>query len=208
MTRRGFIRCAAIARDERGIAATEFALLVIPMCLVLMGGLDMGVQVYYKSQLQGALNDVARTATVETPVISTAGASLDLRIENAIKARVGTLIKNPTYTITKTNYYRYANIGQPERLTTDVNGNGRYDSAADCYEDSNGDGRYSTSTARTGRGGADDIVIYEVTVRANRLLPVMGLFGASPQYVMTARTSARNQPFANQPRPLTQCRTP
>ena len=196
---------AGIAGDERGIAATEFALLLLPLCLVLMGGLDMGVQVYYKSQLQGALNDVARTATVETPIIATAGATLDQRIENKIRARVGSLIKNPSYTITKTNYYQYSRIGQPERLTTDVNGNGRYDAATDCYEDANNDGSYSTSTGRAGRGGADDIVIYEVTVRANRLLPVLGLFGASPQYVMTARTSARNQPFATQARPLTRC---
>ena len=205
MTGRHFRCWAALAGDQRGIAATEFALLLIPMCLVLMGGLDMGVQVYYKSQLQGALNEVARTATVETPIVSTAGATLDARIENAIKARVGTLVENPTYTITKTNYYQYSRIGQPERLTTDVNGNGRYDAATDCYEDANNDGSYSTSSGRAGRGGADDIVIYEVTVRANRLLPVVGLFGASPQYVMTAKASARNQPFANQARPQVRC---
>jgi Flp pilus assembly pilin Flp len=193
-------------REERGAALTEFGLLLLPMCLVLMGGLDMGMQLYYRSQLQGALNDVARAAEVETPQLAAAGSTLDSRIDQAIRDRVGQLVKNPTYTITKTNYYRFASIGRPERLDYDRDNDGRFDAGDDCWVDEYPNNTFDSSMpGRTGRGGADDVVIYEVNLRANRLLPVMGLFGASAQYDLTARTTVRNQPFAAQARPAVVC---
>lgn len=202
MTRR-FLH-GRLCADTRGAAITEFGLLLVPLCLVLMGSLDMGFQMYYRSQLQGALNDVARASVVETPAMVAAGSTLDERIDESIRQRVNTLVRGATYTITKSNYYQFSRIGRPEKLVTDVDGDGAYDTG-DCYEDENGNGSYDTSAARTGRGGADDIVIYQVRIVAPRLLPAAGLFGVSPNYDITARTAVRNQPYANQARPPVVC---
>ena len=177
----------------------------MPLSLLLMGSLDMGVEMYYRAQLQGALNDVARLATVEEPTGLKAGGTIEDQIDATIKARVGELVNSPTWTITRRNYYDFSRVGKPEKLT-DSNSNGQLDKG-ECFQDDNGNGAWDQSTARTGKGGANDVVIYEVNMKAARLLPVASLFGASSDYDLTARTSVRNEPYADRPQTAKVCKT-
>lgn len=193
-----------IGRDPRGAAATEFALILIPMCLCILGMLDVGFQFYVRAVLQGTLNDVARTATVEKPVLGATGDTIEQKIDAIIKERVGVLAKGASYAIVKNNYHDFADVGKPEKIITDKNKNGAYD-LGDCWEDANANLSYDTNPARSGIGGADDVVFYDVTLTMPRIVPMAGLVGASPHYVINAKTAVRNQPYANQAPPAVQC---
>ena len=194
-----------LGRDERGMAATEFGLLVVPLCIVLLGAFDLGYQSYVRAQLQGVLNDVARTAVVENPDFSAySGATTEERIENAIEERVNDIARNATYTIEQTSFYEFAGVGNAEKLLTDVNGNDQYD-PGDCFEDINRNGTFDLDAGATGQGGADDVVFYEVTVSMPRIVPMANLIGMPANYTINARAAVRNQPYDDQAVPPTVC---
>ncbi|WP_106515408.1 TadE/TadG family type IV pilus assembly protein [Allosphingosinicella deserti] len=183
---------------------SEFGLLLLPMCLFLVGSLDMGMEIYYKSVLQGAVNDIARSAIVESPNF-TGDASMQLedKIKAAIKERVGTLVPNPTWDIKLTSYYDFTGAKKPERYV-DTNKNGKYDKG-ECFTDSKVNNVYDTDTSSATRGGADDVVFYEVNMKTARVLPVAKLFGASGNYDLTVQTAVRNQPYSDRAAPKQVC---
>lgn len=51
-------------RDERGTAVVEFAVLLLPLALILFGILDFGRAMNYKNHLTQLANEVARFAVV------------------------------------------------------------------------------------------------------------------------------------------------
>lgn len=190
--------------DNRGVALTEFGLISIPLMVVLLGAFDLGYQSYVRAVLQGALNDISRTAAVENPAFGTDGDTVEEQIAAAIEERVNGIARNATYTIEQTNYYEFTGVNASEKLITDFNGNGEYDDG-DCFEDLNDNGNFDSQAGRTGRGGADDVVFYEVTVVMPRLVPVTGLIGVPSNYTIEANAAIRNQPYANQEVPETVC---
>ncbi|MEO1170178.1 MAG: TadE/TadG family type IV pilus assembly protein [Pseudomonadota bacterium] len=187
------------------MAATEFGLLVVPLMIVLLGAFDLGYQSYVRAQLQGVLNDVARTAVVENPDFSGfSGTSTEERIENAIEERVNDIARNATYTIEQTSFYEFSGVGNAEKLLTDNNGNGEYDTG-DCFEDINSNGTFDTDAGASGQGGADDVVFYEVTISMPRIVPMTDLIGMPANYTINARAAVRNQPYDDQAVPPTVC---
>lgn len=194
-----------LIRDNRGMAAVEFGIIAVPLMIVLLGGLDLGYQSYVRAQLQGVLNDVARTATVENPDFSGfTGASIEERIENAIEERVNNIARNATYTIEQSSFYEFSGVGDAEKLLTDYNGNGEYDTG-DCFEDINNNSVFDVDAGDSGQGGADDVVYYDVTITMPRIVPVANLIGLPNNYTINARAAVRNQPFASQTIPPTVC---
>lgn len=202
MIRPGILR--KLRGDSRGMALTEFGLILVPLCIVLLGAIDLGYQSYVRAVLQGVLNDVSRTGSVESPSFSYAGDTVEERIENAIETRVNAIARNATYTIEQTNYYEFSGVNASEKLITDFNDNGEYD-PGDCFEDLNDNGAFDAQAGRTGRGGADDVVFYEVTVEMPRMVPVMSLIGVPDTYSIQAEAAVRNQPYAEQTPPPTVC---
>lgn len=194
-----------IRRDDKGIAVTEFGLLLVPLCILMFGVLDLGYMMYVRSVLQGALNDVARQATVETPGFGGTG-TLDERLEAAIHSRLDPITPGGTFDIVTEHYDKFANAGRPEKLVTDANANGEYD-PGDCYKDINENGSYDDKASREGIGGADDIAVYTVGITMERLFPTAGLIGFSPNWEFEATTAFRNQPYDKQevPDPPTIC---
>lgn len=193
-----------LRRDTSGAAIVEFALVVMPMILFLVGGLDLGYQAYLRSVVQGALNDISRTGSLEGPVINCSGATVEAKIGCAIKARSDIVARNATYTITMKNFYDFSTIGRSEKLITDYNGNGQYD-LGDCFVDLNQNGSFDPSAGRQGVGGADDVVFYEVRLTAPRLFPIHRLINTTPEYNIYATAAVRNQPYATQKVPPTIC---
>ncbi len=202
---RTFIR--RLRSDERGATILEFGILLVPLSVCLLGILDVGYMMYVRSLMQGALNDVSRQATVEKPVFSSQGSTVDAKINAAIKARMGKLVKAGTYDITKTSYYKLSGVGKAEKMTKDANGNGKVDKN-DCWEDVNKNNTFDTSATAgtTGYGGADDAVLYTVNVKQDRITPMAGLIGMPAKYSISVKTLVRNQPFADQPKPPEACK--
>ena len=193
-----------LRREERGAAIVEFALVLTPMLLFILGGLDLGYQAYLRSVVQGALNDVARTGSLEGPVINCAGATVEEKIGCAIKQRSNVIARNATYTITTKNFYQFSGVGRSEKLITDYNANGKYDTG-DCFVDLNGNGSFDASAGRSGLGGADDVVFYEVKLAMPRLFPIHKFIDATPNYQINATAAIRNQPYTRQKVPPTIC---
>ena len=193
-----------LASDESGATIVEFALILVPMLIIILGFMELGYQSYVRSVLQGTLNDVARTATVETPELGDEALPLETRIENYVKERMHPLVAAGTYDFQIDNYQDFSGVGQPEALVTDVNKNGQYDSG-DCWEDTNPNGTFDTDGARAGVGGADDVVVYDVTLSAPHLLPIGGFLGVPDHFNARARTMSKRQPYAQQGQPEVAC---
>ncbi len=193
-------RFARLRADETGATITEFALIVGPMLLLLMGGLELGYDSYVRSTMQGALSDAARTAAVENPILGVNGDTVEEQVENLIKQTVGSVAPNATIAVTQKSYFDFSSIGNPEKLMTDHNGNGQFDAAdGDCWEDSDPNGVFDTDGGADGSGGANDVVLYTATVSAPRLLPIDAFLpGLAPTIDMTIQTAVRNQPYDDQ----------
>ena len=195
---------ARLRRAQRGAAIVEFALVLVPLVLFLFGGLDLGYQAYLRSVVQGALNDVARSSSLEAPGISCSGETVEKKIDCAIRTRSDVVARNATYRISMTSFYDFSGIGRSEKLVSDNNRNGRYD-AGDCFVDLNENGSFDEGAGRTGRGGADDVVFYKVELAMPRLFPIHRFLDVSPDYAITATSAIRNQPYAVQKVPPTVC---
>ena len=204
MRRLRFIR--RIRKDRRGVSIVEFGLMIIPFTLVMVGLVDISYQMYVHSVFQGAANDAARIVGVESPNLGTSG-SLQDRVRQLIQARMQDIdMSGATYTVTADTYYRYANHGKSEKLTYDKDGDGAYDAADDCWQDSNPNGIYdATVSGRSGVGGADDVIQFTVNLKMPRLVPIGALWGDSNQLDMNVTTAVKRQPFANQQTPSQLC---
>ncbi|MEC7161862.1 MAG: TadE/TadG family type IV pilus assembly protein, partial [Pseudomonadota bacterium] len=77
-----------LGRDQRGATIVEFAVIAMPMCVLLMGGLELGYNSYVRSTLQGALHDAARVAAVENPILASEGDTVEEQVANMIKDTV------------------------------------------------------------------------------------------------------------------------
>jgi hypothetical protein len=206
MTGRLQTAAAAIARDARGATVVEFAIIAPVLVLMLVGGFDLAHQSYIRSILQGALNDAARRAAVEDPQFEAAGDRLEERVQAVVKAQVDPITPDATITVTQSNYFDFSDIGNPEKLMTDVDGDGQYDETdGDCFADLNENGEYDTDTGRDGIGGANDVVFYEATLSMPRLVPLHNFLSISENYSLGASTAIRNQPYATQQTPPVIC---
>ena len=200
MRRRSIIR--RLGRDQRGATIVEFAVIAMPMCVLLMGGLELGYNSYVRSTLQGALHDAARVAAVENPILATEGDTVEEQVANMIKETVAHVAPNAVVDVDQKSYFEFSSIGEPEKLMTDNNGNGKYDASdEDCFEDANGNGTFDPDSGKSGtNGGADDVVLYTAKVSAPRILPLDRLVpGISEKVEYTLRAAVRNQPYGQQP---------
>lgn len=203
MTRRLVPR---LRRDRRGVTAMEFALITPPMMLLLMGGLDLAHQSFVRTVMQGALNNIARTAAVEDPIIQARGSTITEQVQNAIRDRILTIAPRASVEVTQESFFEFSNIGNPEVLMRDNDGDGQYDAADDdCYEDANRNDIFDTDTGIQGRGDANDVVFYTATVQMPRLIPVHTLLPVSPTVTLQQQTAVRNQPFGVRPIPPVVC---
>nr|WP_278254226.1 TadE family protein [Sphingobium sp. BYY-5] len=184
--------------DRRGASVPEFALILLPLCFILFGGLEMGYQIYVRSVMLGALERASRLTTVQTVDSTT--------IESDIETTIKRVVPSASVETTKSSFYQYSNINAMERLTKDANGNGVLDSG-DCWEDVNNNGiRDVATTGLNGIGGADDIVRYNTVVTYNRILPLFRFIGIGNIATLTASTMMRRQPYEVQTIPTPKCK--
>lgn len=193
-----------VLQDSRAVVTVEFALLSVPLVVMVIGSFDFAYQVYLKTVVQGALNDVSRTASLEAPDLECKTGTLTDKVQCAIKRRSDVVARDATYAVRIRNFYDFSTVGRSEKLVTDYNKNGAYD-AGDCFVDLNENGRFETDAGRDGVGGADDVSYYTVTVTMPRLFPIDKFLPLSPNYVISGETAVRNQPYARQRIPPTVC---
>lgn len=176
-----------LARDERGAAVVEFALVAPVMIMTMMGLFDLGYNVYTAVLLDGAIQQAARNSTIEGSAYKTA--TLDAKVTDMVHA----IAPAAHLTFKRTSYASFSDVGKPEDFT-DVNANGTCD-AGEPFEDANGSGSWDPDQGKAGSGGARDATLYEVSVNYERPFPVTQFLGLPSDYTITARTVLRNQPY-------------
>lgn len=184
-----------LARDQSGATIIEFAIVVPVLAMMLMAIFDLGFQVYAQSVLQGAVQDAARAATLESG--NTSSAALDSKV----KEHVQSVIPNAALTFTRKNYARFEDVGAPEDFTDAPIGADPPDGICnngEAFEDLNGNGNWDTDRGANGVGGARDAVVYSATATFDRVFPFHGFTGLSPQITIEGATVLRNQPFDEQ----------
>ena len=198
-----------LREDERGATIVEFAMVALPLLVLIMGGIDLGHQTYIRSVMQGALNDAARRASVQDPQFTASGSTTEERVTNTILEQLAPIAPGADIMVRQANFYDFSGIGNPEKLMTDTDGDGSYDEEdGDCFSDLDEDGEYDTDSGRVGIGSANDVVFYTAEIDMPRLLPVAQLIGFSPNYEMSVSAAIRNQPFGTQRVPPVVCGNP
>lgn len=182
--------------DARGATLVEFAMIILPLSMTLLGLTDLGYRAYVSSVVEGTLHRAARMATV--------GDKTGAQIDTFVTQQLAKFTNGSAPVITKTNYYEFSGVGKPEKLITDTIPLGSWN-AGDCYQDLNGNGRWDSVAGRDGLGGSDDIVFYQVSLSYPRLVPMGKLLGWADSQTITANTVMRNQPYSRQVTPVTRC---
>ncbi len=186
MTARFAIR--RIGADQRGATLVEFAMILPALCVLLLGIFELGYRSYVASVLQGALHEAARMATVGGVSMST--------IDTRVRTRLSNFSSTGTVTTSTTSYYDFSGVSMPEKITQDTAPLGSYNTG-DCYEDANGNSAYDTDRGRSGMGGADDIVRYQVSISYPRIVPIWRFLSSwGTTETVTSNTVLRNQPYA------------
>lgn len=194
-------RYKAVARrlrsNERGVAVVDFAIVMVPLILLLFGLIDLGFRAYVGVMLQGGLNSVARQVTVSNTTTAT-------QITALVKGKVNKVLPGANVTVAASSYYNFTNVGKPEPITTDTAPLGVYNTG-DCFLDLNGNGVWNADSGTGGTGSSDDIVYYTATATYTALIPIQALFGKPSTETVSATALFKNQPYASQADPATVC---
>ena len=187
-----------LARDGRGVTVIEFAVTAPVMLMLVMGMSDLAYRAYAQAMLEGAVQKAGRDSALE------GGDGKIPQIDAKVLAMVQNMAKDATYTTSRKSYSTFSNV-RPEKFT-DGNANGVRE-VGECYEDVNNNSQWDPDSGKTGQGGADDIVQYEVTVTYPRIFPLAQMLGWPKNQVIKAKTLLKNQPYASQniPTPVTRC---
>lgn len=189
---------ATLWRDRSGATLTEFGLIAPVFLLMLMGFFDLAHQQYAQSVLQSALQKAGRDSTLEMRATAAGSDALDAIVFNQVRSVAGT---GATYASDRLTYTDFRQVGRPEEYRDDAPDNDQYDEG-ECFEDVNGNGQWDADMGRAGQGGANDAVLYRMTITYPRLFPMAGMLGWPADQVISGTTVLRNQPYASQTSPV------
>lgn len=182
------LRNARVMSDTAGVTTTEFVFVAPVFLMLVMGCLDIGHTTYAIGVLDGAVEKAARDSSLETANTTAA--------DNIVKGLVGRVLPDAVVTSTRKSYFDFTDVDRPEKWD-DANNDGTC-STGEQYVDKNNNGRWDEKMGADGNGGANDVVMYTVTVRYDAVfkLPLVPLNWNTREISSTA--VRRNQPFALQ----------
>lgn len=103
-------RLSHIFRDQRGLSAIEFALVLPVVLLLVMGTIEVAFDLMMDASLQIAAQNASRYGmTTSTPSTGTRASQAQAVATNAIG--MWTKIPGTTFTIAETSYSAYSNVG-------------------------------------------------------------------------------------------------
>ena len=174
----------ALKRNDRGTAAIEFALVTIPLSVLLMGSIEIGYRIYAMSVSNGAIREAARMAST--------GGYTGAQIDSEVIRHIHAFRRDAEVRIEKKSYSDFTGVGLPEPITS-----GSVESGTYCFQDVNGNGSWDRDRGRDGLGEAEDVIYYEVTTTYPTLFrfneSVLGVEGSTK---ITLNTIVSNEPFA------------
>lgn len=183
-------RLRRLSADWRGSAAVDFALVVGPFFLLVIGLLEFGMLMIGQTLLQNAVADASRFGLT--------GRTLEGQTREDVIAAIvndgGIGLIDPARLVFETLVYpSFDSIGRPETFT-DTNGNGQWD-AGEPFADINGNGQWDADMGAAGLGGPEDIVLYRVRYDWRMLTPLISHLIPGGAIRLEASLAVRNEPF-------------
>ena len=185
-----------LLRDPTGATAIEFAIVAPVFLLLMLGTANIGQMLYGKILLNGAVEQAARSSSTENGDTTAA--------DTMVQSIVGPLLPGATFTTARYSYYDFSDVGRAEKFT-DTNADGTCDNN-ETYIDENGNGAWDRDIGVSGQGDANDVVVYQVTVRYLPVFRVPFMPNQWSQFTLTSKSVKKNQPFAVQARYATTTR--
>ena len=176
-----------LAGDVRGATLVEFAFILPALSVLLLAIFDLGYRSYVTSMIQGSLHEAARMATV--------GGVTPTQIDTHVRDKLESFSQGSTINITTKSYHQFAQVSQPEPFTVD-NAPMNTVNPGDCWLDYVPNGTRDLDRGRSGVGGADDVVLYTVTMNVPRLFPIDNFLPWGSSETITQSTVLSNQPYA------------
>lgn len=180
-----------LARDVRGMAITELALIAPVLMLMIVGIVEVALILFVSTLLEGSVREAGRYGI--TGYVYDGHDRISL-IRKIVKNHTVGLIDMEKVEISTLTYQSFAAIGKPEPFS-DLNGNGQRD-ANEPFNDVNGNGKWDADMGVAGAGGPGDIVVYTITYDWPILTAMMGDFlGRMGKIRLRASYAVRNEPW-------------
>lgn len=177
---------------REGAAALEFALVLPPLSLILVGMFEVAMLMFTQASMEGAVREAGRfgmTGSVEDP------ADRQEQILALVEKNTFRMIDMEDVTVSFEIYDSFSNVDQGEPLTVDANGNGAWD-PGDEYDDVNSNGQWDADLGEAGVGGAEQIVQYTLRYDWHTMTPFMAQFiGDNGTVPLKASVVIRNEPW-------------
>lgn len=184
-----------LSSEERGATIVEFAIILVPMSVLLMGTLELGYRIYAQSIVTGSLRTAARMAST--------GGYTGTQIDAYVTDKLHEFRSTADVVIDKRSYSDFTGVGEAEPITSGTVASGSY-----CYQDINNNSSWDEDRGKSGLGGAEDVIYYEVQFSYPTLFPfIIKQLGFPATTVVEANTIVSNEPFAavTPSTPVTRC---
>ena len=190
----GFARqLRRFVRGHEGAAALEFALVLPPLCLILVGMFEMAMLMFTQASMEGALREAARfgmTGSVADP------ADREEQILGVINEYTFNMIDMDEATISFVVYDSFGDSSGAEPYV-DSNSNGSYD-VGEPYTNLNGGdpAQWDDGAGAEGVGLSAEVVEYTVEYDWHVITPFMApIFGNNGEVHLKASVVIRNEPW-------------
>ncbi|WP_397597991.1 TadE/TadG family type IV pilus assembly protein [Sphingorhabdus sp.] len=181
--------------NEDGVSILEFALIAPVVMAMMLGTLDIGHSLFVRATLDGAVQDAARSSSLEGATSETQQDLIDERVASTIRE----LAPDAKVTVSRRYYKTFstAALARAEEVIEQSPGNLKCD-RGESFMDANGNGVWDADGGSDGQGGARDIVIITFKVSYPRLFPMAALLGWSANVEMQSESILANQPYGDQ----------
>ncbi len=191
----GRLMTAAIRSNQDGVSIVEFAIIAPVVMAMMLGTLDIGHSLFVRATLDGAVQDAARSSSLEGATSLTQQDIIDEEVASAIRE----IAPDANVTVSRRYYKTFstAALARAEKVTEQSPGNMKCD-PGESFMDANGNGVWDADGGSNGQGGARDIVIITFKVSYPRLFPLAALLGWPAKVEMQSDSILANQPYGDQ----------
>ena len=186
---------AKFISNEDGASILEFALIAPVVMAMMLGTLDIGHSLFVRATLDGAVQDAARSSSLEGATSSTQQDLIDERVASIVRE----IAPDATFKVSRRYYKTFstAALARAEKVNEQSPGNMKCD-RGESFMDANGNGVWDADGGSDGQGGAKDIVIITFKVSYPRLFPMTALLGWPANVEMQSDSILANQPYGDQ----------
>ena len=181
-----------IWRDNKGVAAIEFAFVAPVIFLAIIGALELGTIMISTILIEGALGEASRQGLTG---YTKSGTERKDYIVQIIKDKTFNMVKIDNLKITHKVYKKFGDVSSAESYV-DTDGDGQYTPGIDTFTDINCNNTWDADMGTSGVGGPGDIVVYDIEYEAKFMTSFFSRFmGNDGKIKLAAHTAVKNEPF-------------